>query len=266
MSQDNDNRGSSSASDIEDLAEQLARARRLLKEIQPQSQEEDATERFSPSVLMKLLALVRRVALFLLAIITLPYRLWQRWREGFIGRWLLRLWRFSAYSHAQGKLVLNSEGEPVFNRRRLLGLSVSYAALLFSCYVGWCALYFYGTQFTTLVYTTGKGEIIPGEKYQISACTSLPCSTDADNGIYYSIESSMFLPTLYYPEQDVYANTQMGAVCTVKGYGIYFRRLRRLFKYAEWYQHIYNVSCRPETVEESNRAFELGKKIEQQNN
>ncbi|MFP8968618.1 hypothetical protein ACKC9G_18695 [Pokkaliibacter sp. CJK22405] len=256
-----------------DLDAQLARAKRQLEaaEAAPDKSGKRATAGSSRQPLpMGVVArwLVRggKLLMTIINLLTFPYWLWRRWRDGAIGRWLAAVWNFSAYRHEAGEQVLDKDGERIFSGRRLGTISGLVLALGFGLYVGWCALYFYGTQFTELVYTTGKGEIIPGEKYQISACTSLPCSTDADNGMYYSIESSMFLPTLYYPEQDVYANTQMGEVCIVKGYGIYFRRLRRLFKYAEWYQHIYNVSCRPLTIEERQKALELGKQIEERSN
>ncbi len=121
------------------------------------------------------------------------------------------------------------------------------------------AVYFYTFQFEETVYVTGKQEIETGELYQFGGCTSLPCSTNSDNGKFYLIESSLYFPTMLYPEEEVFANIpQQDAACNVEGYGIYFRTLRWIYKAAQLYQHVVNVSCRPYTEEEITRAVEEG--------
>jgi hypothetical protein len=52
----------------------------------------------------------------------------------------------------------------------------------------------------------GKQEIETGELYQFGGCTALPCSTATDNGKFYLIESSRYFPTLFCPEENVFAN------------------------------------------------------------
>ncbi|MCE2571886.1 hypothetical protein [Motilimonas eburnea] len=150
-------------------------------------------------------------------------------------------------------------GELTFCARRLGKNSAWIGALGLAVYIAITAAYFYGTQFEELVYTTGKQEIVAGEQYQFTGCTSLPCSTQADNGKYYKVESSHFLPALYYPEEDVYANIpQQDGACLVKGYGFYFRSLRSLYKYFQWYQKAFDVSCRPYTEAEKQLAIGSG--------
>lgn len=119
------------------------------------------------------------------------------------------------------------------------------------------AAYFYGTAFEETVYVTGKQEIVTGELYQFGGCTSLPCSTRSDNGKFYLVESSLYFPVMFYPEEEVFANIpQQNGACKVEGYGIYFRLLRWFYKAAQLYQHVVNVSCRPYTEEEIRRAFD----------
>ncbi len=150
-------------------------------------------------------------------------------------------------------------GELTFSAHRLGKNSAWIGSLGLAGYIAATAAYFYGTQFEELVYTTGKQEIVAGEQYQFTGCTSLPCSTQADNGKYYKVESSHFLPALYYPEEDVYANIpQQDGACLVKGYGFYFRNLRSLYKYFQWYQKAYDVSCRPYTEAEKQLAIGSG--------
>lgn len=147
-----------------------------------------------------------------------------------------------------------------FSSRRLGVRGACLSGLVVAVYFAIIAAYFYGTQFEELVYTTGKQEIEAGEQYQFTGCTSLPCSTQADNGKYYKIEASHFLPSLYYPEEDVFANIpQQDGACYAKGYGFYFRNLRSLFKYFQWYQKVYDVSCRPYTEEEKQLAIGTGR-------
>ncbi|MCG7499187.1 hypothetical protein MHO82_20175 [Vibrio sp. Of7-15] len=158
------------------------------------------------------------------------------------------------------------DNELRFSSRRLGIRGGCVSGVVIAGYFAVIASYFYGTQFEELVYTTGKQEIEAGEQYQFTGCTSLPCSTQADNGKYYKIEASHFFPSLYYPEEDVFANIpQQDGACYAKGYGVYFRNLRSLFKYFQWYQKVYDVSCRPYTEEEKQMAVGTGKisKVEQ---
>jgi hypothetical protein len=131
--------------------------------------------------------------------------------------------------------------------------------VLFALHVAWRAAYYYGTGFTETVYVTGKQEIETGELYQFGGCTSLPCSTQSDNGKFYLIESSLYLPVLWYPEEEVFANIpHQDAACNVRGFGIYFRSLRWVYKRFQLYQHVVDVSCRPYTEEEIRRAVSGG--------
>ena len=138
--------------------------------------------------------------------------------------------------------------------RSVRNLFLSVVAIV-GLHVIWSAIYFYGTYFEETVYVTGKQEIITGELYQFGGCTSLPCSTESDNGKFYLIESSLYFPVMLYPEENVFANVpQFDAACNVEGYGIYFRTLRWIYKTLQLYQHVVDVSCRPYTEEEVRRA------------
>lgn len=146
-----------------------------------------------------------------------------------------------------------------FSWRRFSFNTTLSVAALFAVHVALAAIYYYSTYFHETVYVTGKQEIETGELYQFGGCTSLPCSTDTDNGKFYLIESSLYFPVMYYPEENVFANIpQQDAACHVQGYGIYFRTLRWLYKSAQLYQHVVNVSCRPYTEEEIRRAVDEG--------
>jgi hypothetical protein len=169
-------------------------------------------------------------------------------------RWLWAWFRWAAY-----RPVGAPGTEPGFSLRRLLISSALTLAVLVALHIAISAAYFYGTQFEETVYVTGKQEIETGELYQFGGCTSLPCSTATDNGKFYLIESSLYFPTMFYPEENVFANIpQQDAACRVQGYGIYFRSLRWLYKSAQLYQHVFDVSCRPYTEDEIRRAVELG--------
>ncbi len=176
-----------------------------------------------------------------------------------LGGWLGRALKWAAFERDQGEFVRDSDGDLIFAPRRLgISLALVAAGLLF-LHVALSAAYFYLTQFEELVYTTGKQEILTGELYQFTGCTSLPCSTDLDNGKFYEIESSWYFPHLIYPEENVFANIpQQDAACYVRGFGFYFRRLKALHKSMQWYQKAYSVSCRPYTEEEKRRAVNLG--------
>ena len=173
------------------------------------------------------------------------------WIVGRIGAWLG--WVF---------LDKSDDGVKFSFRRALINLTISVIAV-FGLHVTFKAIYFYSTYFEETVYVTGKQEIETGELYQFGGCTSLPCSTDSDNGKFYLVESSLYFPVMFYPEEDVFANIpQQNGACKVEGYGIYFRTLRWLYKSAQLYQHVVDVSCRPYTEEEIRRAVEGGQIVD----
>lgn len=173
--------------------------------------------------------------------------------------WILRKiyhgLRWAAFAREGGEFVRDENGLLDFSIKRFSKVLVGTVVALFLLHVALSALYYYSTAFEETVYVTGKQEIETGELYQFGGCTSLPCSTEADNGKFYLIETSVYFPRLFYPEEDVFANIpQQDAACRVEGYGIYFRSLRWLYKSAQLYQHITRVSCRPYTEQETTRA------------
>ncbi len=178
---------------------------------------------------------------------------------GWAARGLKNAFVYAAYERENGERKLDADGDPIFSPMRLAKSFVTAGMIGTTAAVGVQAGYFYGTQFSELVYVTGKEQIEHGELYQFTGCTSLPCSTDTDNGKYFQIERSLYLPSLFYPENDVFANIPtQNAACDVDGYGIYFKSLKWLFKRAEWYQNVYNVSCRPLTQDEVNTTIGTG--------
>jgi len=163
--------------------------------------------------------------------------------------------RWAAFVREGGEFVRDKNGRMDFSIKRLSKVLAATVVVLLLLHVALSALYYYSTAFEETVYVTGKQEIKTGELYQFGGCTSLPCSTEAGNGKFYLIETSVYFPRLFYPEEDVFANIpQQDAACRVEGYGIYFRSLRWLYKSAQLYQHITGVSCRPYTEEEITRA------------
>jgi hypothetical protein len=172
------------------------------------------------------------------------------WLFGLVGRWF----KWAAYAPTFGEAV-----QPRFSIRWFfLNSGLTFVALV-AMHVLLSAIYFYTTYFDETVYVTGKQEIETGELYQFGGCTSLPCSTESDNGKFYLIESSLYFPVMYYPEENVFANIpQQDAACHVEGYGIYFRTLRWLYKSVQLYQHVVDVSCRPYTEEEIRAAVQDG--------
>ena len=175
----------------------------------------------------------------------------------FLG-WVLRLFykwlHWATIRPADPDAPDGPTGAKVSPLRFLRSLVIS-AVALFGLHVLWCAIYYYSTYFEETVYVTGKQEIVTGELYQFGGCTSLPCSTESDNGKFYLVESSLYFPIMYYPEENVFANIpQLDAACNVEGYGIYFRTLRWVYKTLQLYQHVVDVSCRPYTEEEIRRA------------
>ncbi len=167
--------------------------------------------------------------------------------------------KWAAFEREDGAFKRDQDGDLIFSASRLGRSLAGGVVLLFAFHAAYSAAYFYLTQFEELVYTTGKQEILTGELYQFTGCTSLPCSTDADNGKFYEIESSWYFPHLIYPEENVFANIpQQDGACYIKGFGLYFRKLKALHKSMQWYQKAYSVSCRPYTEEEKQRAIDLG--------
>jgi len=166
-------------------------------------------------------------------------------------RGLKNIFHWAAYERDKNGLVLDQDGDPVFSPGRL-ARTFGLAVMLGVASVGAVQTgYFYGTKFNETVYVTGKQEIRDGEEYQFTGCTSLPCSTQSENGKYYRISQSLYSPMLLYPEQDVFANIpNQFAVCNVSGYGVFFRQLRRLHNVLDIYEQVYDVSCRPLTAEE----------------
>jgi len=176
-----------------------------------------------------------------------------------LGRLLMKTFRFAAFKRENGGYLRNADGDRIFSFKRFGIVMGIYLMVIILIHATFSALYYYSTQFEETVYVTGKQEIETGELYQFGGCTSLPCSTDADNGKFYLIESSLYFPRLFYPEENVFANIpQQDAACKVYGYGIYFRSLRWLYKSAQLYQHVTRVSCRPYTEEEIQRAVSDG--------
>lgn len=169
---------------------------------------------------------------------------------------------WSSFERDNGDFKRDAEGDLTFSKNRLAKVTSGAAIACLAGYMAVSAAYFYGTQFEELVYTTGKQEIVTGEKYQFTGCTSLPCSTEEDNGKFYKIKTSLVFPTLIYPEEDVYANIPLqDAACYAKGYGIYFRTARFLIKSADWWQNVYSVECRPYTDAEKATAINSGRVI-----
>ncbi|MEH6564719.1 MAG: hypothetical protein V7756_05265 [Halopseudomonas sp.] len=170
-----------------------------------------------------------------------------------------RLFKWAAYEREDGKVKLQADGRPMYSAKRLSIRLAAFFALAWLLHISLSAVYFYSTTFEELVYTTGKQEIQNGELYQFTGCTSLPCSTALENGKFYQIKESWYFPYLVYPEENVFANIpQQDAACLVKGYGLYFRRLKFIHRGLQWYQNVFSVACRPYTDEEKQRAITSG--------
>lgn len=178
---------------------------------------------------------------------------------GWAARGLRDAFYYASYERENGDWKLDAQGDAIFSPKRLAKSFALATMIGVAGMAGTQAAYFHGTQFSELVYVTGKEQIVPGELYQLTGCTSLPCSTASDNGKYYQIEQSMMFPRLIYPEEDVFANIPaQNAACEIDGYGIYFKSLKPVFKWAEWYQNVYNVSCRPLTEAEISASISSG--------
>ncbi|VAW74633.1 hypothetical protein MNBD_GAMMA12-3523 [hydrothermal vent metagenome] len=161
----------------------------------------------------------------------------------------------------QTQFKRDEEGDLLFSKNRLIKFFFGSIASLIIVHVSFSAVYFYSTQFTETIYTSGgKQELEMGDMYIFTGCTSLPCSTKLGNGKFYLVVSSWYFPVLVYPEEDVYAAIppQDGA-CDLKGYGLYFKNLKFLHRTLQWYQKIYEVSCRPLTEKEKTRIINRGR-------
>ena len=177
------------------------------------------------------------------------------WVAGLLGKYL----KFAAFRREDGEYVVDEDGDLDFSSTRLFTTLLLTVIGAFALHVALSAAYFYLTYFDEVVYVTGKQEIETGELYQFGGCTSLPCSTESDNGKFFLIESSLYFPVMLYPEENVFANIpQQDGACTVQGYGIYFRSLRWLYKSFQLYQHVVDVSCRPYTEDEIKQSVSSG--------
>jgi|GEM_PF-1696162 len=174
-----------------------------------------------------------------------------------VGGWVKSVAEYAMFEREGGDFKRNEDGFRIFSGKRLAQSFAVAACVGLSATAGYHYTYYNATQFQEMVYTTGKQEIVDGELYHVTGCTSLPCSTESDNGKYYQIEKSYFWPRQIYPEEDVYANIpQQIAACEINGYGIYFKEMKWLFKWAEWYQNIESVSCRPLSEGEIQKLME----------
>jgi len=237
--------------------ELLERARRLRDKAARASEQNAAAKNQGPGHYLSSNASINRLMSFArkLKRWTGPLGSFLGWLFGLLGAGI----KFAAFRRHDGEYLLDNDGDLVFSFKRLVTVSLSVLTLTILLHVVLSAAYFYSTYFHEMVYVTGKQEIETGEKYQFGGCTSLPCSTVNDNGKFYLIETSLYFPALFYPEEEVFANIpQQNGACTIEGYGIYFRTLRWLYKHAQLYQHVIKVSCRPYTEDEIKQAVESG--------
>ncbi len=182
------------------------------------------------------------------------------WIAGKLVRGAGTAFKHAAYmKNRDGSFKLDEDGDMIFSGNKLACTFGVATCIGLSAYTGMNYAYYNGTHFEELVYTTGKQEIVSGELYHVTGCTSLPCSTDSDNGKYYQITQSWFAPRLLYPEETVYANIpQQIAACHFEGYGIYFKSLKPIMRWAEWYQNIESASCRTLTEAEIQQSIHDG--------
>lgn len=158
---------------------------------------------------------------------------------------------WAAYERENGELKRDADGDPIFSIGRLGRVFATAAMIGVSGVAGVQAAYFYGTHFSEYTFVTGKEMITPGEKYEFSGASSLPFSTQLDNGKYYQIEQSLYWPRLMYPEEDVFAMIPQNGVCKVEGFGFYMKELKWLHKATESYQNVFNASCFPLTEKQT---------------
>ncbi len=172
-----------------------------------------------------------------------------------VGGKLMDAFSWAAYEREDGKQKLDADGDRIFSAGRLCRMFTLAVGLGVASIGAVNTVYYQTTQFTQTIYTTGKQEIVPGQTYQFTGCTSLPCSTDSGNGEYYQIQKSWYSPFLIFPEEDVYANipNEM-AVCEVTGYGFHWKGMP-FYHTLDLYQNVTNVSCRPLTQEEIHQSM-----------
>lgn len=176
------------------------------------------------------------------------------------GGWLKSAFLYAAFERdGNGDYARDADGDMIFSPKRL-ARNVTLAAMLgASSIVGAQYGYYYGTQFEQTIYTSGKDIVTSGELYEVTGCTSLPCSTALDNGEYYHVRQSNYAPRLMYPENDVYAMIPKDqGVCKIEGYGLYVKELKWLHKWAEFYPNITSATCRPYTQAEIEKTIETG--------
>lgn len=204
-----------------------------------------------------LLGTYDRFAVILNKLSTALRSIW--WLASKLFSFIGKIFHWAAYERSGGEVKVQDNGQPVFSVRQFIIRCMGLISLMWAVHIALSAVYFYSTAFEELVYTTGKQEIEAGELYQFTGCTSLPCSTALANGKFYQITESWYFPYLVYPEENVFANIpQQDAACFVKGYGLYFRRMKFIHRGLQWYQNIYSVACRPYTEEEKQKAVNSG--------
>lgn len=166
----------------------------------------------------------------------------------------------------KGTIKRDADGDPSYSVRRL-GRVLGYTAVAaLAGVLAVQAAYFYGTQFNEYIYTTGKDPITTETRnhFAFTACSTQPCSTDSDTGKMFNVEASLYLPTLLFPDSEVYANlSKNDGVCHIEGYGVYFRPLRFVHKSLDWWQNVYNVSCRVLTEQDQIDAIKFNKSPEE---
>lgn len=173
---------------------------------------------------------------------------------GLLGRAFDRL----AYLREDGAMKLDADGDPIFSAKLLTRNAALAFGALFAAYAVLSGVFFYATHFEEKVFVTGKGMYHEDYGY-FTGCTSLPCDTQSQNSKYYNVEESWFFPYLLYPEEDVMASVPIqNGVCDVKGYGIYFKRLKWLHKSLKWYQNVYKVTCNPLSDEQLREIIDGG--------
>ncbi len=182
------------------------------------------------------------------------------WVAGKVFRGMYNTFKYAAFERENGDFKRDNDGDLVFSGKRLMRNFAMAAGITAATIVGGQYAYYTNTKFTEMVFVTGKQEIVDGELYHVTGCTSLPCSTALDNGKYYQIEKSLYFPRQIYPEENVYANVLQGtSACRVEGYGIYLKELKALHRYFNFYQKLESTSCVPLTEQQIQEAVGQGK-------
>lgn len=182
------------------------------------------------------------------------------WVAGKFFGGLYHAFKYAAFERENGEFKRDKDGDLVFSGKRLARNFAVAAGITASTIVGGQFGYYHATKFDEMVFITNKQEIESGERYLVTGCTSLPCSTQADNGKYYQIDRSLYAPHQLYPEEDIYANVLQGtSACLVQGYGIYSKEFKFLHKFFEFYQKLESTSCIPLTEQQIQDAVNNGK-------